>query len=369
MSALYIHIPFCQSRCIYCDFYSQTDLSLREAYVDALCQEIHERLHEPPSTIYLGGGTPSQLTTPQLRRLFQAIAETAPWPKETEITLEANPDDLSPTRLAELRALPINRLSLGIQSFNDERLRFIHRRHTAQQAIAAVYECHKAGFTNLSIDLIFGFPGQTLKEWEADLNQALSLPITHLSAYALSYEEGTPLTRMLQRGEVVEVDEQVSVDMYNLLCDKLSTAGFRHYEISNFCRPGFHSRHNSAYWTEVPYLGIGAGAHSYGGHTRSWHPASISTYINNVRARAREALTPAQRFDERILTRLRTAEGLDLGRVAADFGEAWLADLLRQARPHLQAQRLCLSLDGTTLTLTRAGILVSNDILSDLMRG
>lgn len=369
MSALYIHIPFCQSRCIYCDFYSQTNLSLRDSYVDALCQEIHERLHEPPSTIYLGGGTPSQLTTAQLQRIFQAIADTARWTEEAEITLEANPDDLSPTRIAELRTLPINRLSLGIQSFNNERLHFLHRRHTAEQAISVVHDCHKAGFTNLSIDLIFGFPEQTLPEWETGLNQALSLPITHLSTYSLSYEEGTLLTRMLRRGKVEELDEQVSVDMYNLLCDKLSAAGFRHYEISNFCHPGFHSRHNSAYWTETPYLGIGAGAHSYDGCTRSWHPASISTYINNVRAREEETLTLSQRIDERILTRLRTAEGLDLRTIATDFGEEWLADLLRQARPHLQAQRLKLSPNGATLTLTRSGILVSNDIMSDLMRG
>ena len=366
---LYIHIPFCRSRCIYCDFYSQTNLALREAYTEAVCREIHERLHEPPATIYLGGGTPSQLTTSQLQRIFQAIADAAPPYTDAEITLEANPDDLSPARIDELRTLPINRLSLGIQTFDNPRLRFLHRRHTAEQAIAAVHDCHKAGFTNLSIDLIFGFPGQTLKEWESDLDQALALPVTHLSAYALSYEDGTPLSRMAQRGEVEEADEMESVNMYNLLCEKLSAHGFRHYEISNFCRPGFHSRHNCAYWTETPYLGIGAGAHSYDGHTRSWHPDSITAYIKDVRAREEEALTPSQRFDERILTRLRTAEGLDLPRVEADFGKEWLDDLLRQARPHLQARRLHLSPDGRQLTLTRAGILVSNDILSDLMRG
>ena len=373
MSGLYIHIPFCPSRCIYCDFYSQTDLSLRDAYVEAVCKEIANRLHEPPATIYLGGGTPTQLTTPQLTCIFQTIEQATGKRLEisTEVTIEANPDDLTVERIDELRRLPINRLSLGIQTFDDARLRFLHRRHTASQAIEAVHQCQAAGFDNLSIDLIFGFPNQTLSEWKDDLIQATRLNVQHISAYALSYEEGTRLTQLLKAGQVKEVDEELSIQMYDTLCQHLHKAGYEHYEISNFAKPGFCSRHNSAYWTETPYLGIGAGAHSFDGLMRSWNPPSISHYINKVSAgdfrREGEVLTPDQRFNERVMTRLRTREGLPLKPIAEDFGEDRLHQLLLASQPHIAGGRLTFSSDGQRLRLTHTGIFVSNDIISDLM--
>ena len=373
MTGLYIHIPFCPSRCIYCDFYSQTDLSLRDAYVEAVCQEIVHRLHEPPATIYLGGGTPTQLTTPQLTRIFQAIElATGKRPENsTEVTLEANPDDLTAERIEELRGLPLTRLSLGIQTFNDARLRFLHRRHTASQAIEAVRQCQAASFDNLSIDLIFGFPNQTLQEWKDDLRQATQLGVQHISAYALSYEEGARLTQLLKAGRIEELDEEQSVQMYDMLCQHLHEAGYEHYEISNFAKPGFRSRHNSAYWKEIPYLGIGAGAHSFDGHMRSWNPPSISHYINRVSAgdfrREGEVLTSDQRFNERVMTRLRTREGLPLKPIAEDFGEDRLHQLLLSSQPHIAGGRLTYSSDGQRLRLTHAGIFVSNDIISDLM--
>ena len=373
MSGLYIHIPFCPSRCIYCDFYSQTDLSLRDAYVEAVCKEIANRLHEPPATIYLGGGTPTQLTTPQLTCIFQTIERAAGKRLEisTEVTIEANPDDLTVERIDELRRLPITRLSLGIQTFDDARLRFLHRRHTASQAIDAVHLCQAAGFDNLSIDLIFGFPNQALSEWKDDLRQATRLNVQHISAYALSYEEGTRLTQLLKAGQVKEVDEELSIQMYDTLCQHLHKAGYEHYEISNFAKPGFRSCHNSAYWTETPYLGIGAGAHSFDGHMRSWNPPSISHYINRVSAgdfrREGEVLTPDQRFNERVMTRLRTREGLPLKPIAEDFGEDRLHQLLLASQPHIAGGRLTLSSDEERLLLTHAGIFVSNDIISDLM--
>lgn len=318
----------------------------------------------------MGGGTPSQLSMPQLQQIFSCIAAHTHIEPDAEITLEANPDDLNEAFVGTLTTLPVNRLSIGIQSFDDHLLRFIHRRHTAQQAIEAVERCRDAGFQNISIDLMFGFPEQTQAQWQHDLDTALAIAPQHISAYSLMYEQGTKLTQMLQAGEINEIDEELSLLMYHQLTDTLQTAGYEHYEISNFARPGFRSRHNSSYWHDVPYIGIGAGAHSYDGHRRSWNPSSLPIYIKGIETHSLrpeyEQLAERQHYDECVMTGLRTCEGIDLNQLAERFGTQRRNYCLRMAQPHLKAGKLQLS-DDQHLRLTKQGIFVSNDIMADLM--
>lgn len=374
MPALYIHIPFCQSRCIYCDFYSTTALHLRERYVRAVCQEIAGRGGGTASTIYLGGGTPSQLSPTLLTQIFDTIYQHFTIAETAEVTMEMNPDDVTEDYVQALRQLPVNRISLGIQTFNDERLHFLHRRHTANHAVQAVRILQNAGYGNLSIDLMFGFPEQTIGEWEADIKQALSLGVQHISAYSLMYEEGTVLTKMRDKGTVKEVDEEKSRKMYEILMSRLQQAGFEHYEISNFCLPGFHSRHNSSYWDGTPYLGFGAAAHSYDGNTRSWNPSNLPIYIKGIEEHINmeqngggsETLTTVQKYDERIMTGLRTAQGVNLKALREDFGEHFYQYCLSMAEKHIQ-RGLLEQKEKTILRLTKEGLFVSDDVMSDLM--
>ena len=419
MPSLYVHIPFCKSRCIYCDFFSTTALPMRERYVQAVCKEMEERakradLSKPVSSVYLGGGTPSQLTFPQLTLLFHTIQRLFPVAADAEVTMELNPDDVTTDFVDQLRSLPVNRVSLGIQTFSDQRLRFLHRRHTAQQAVQAVRLLQTAGYANISIDLMFGFPDQTIAEWQADIAEALRLDVQHISAYSLMYEEGTQLTRLRDARKIVETDEDCSRQMYEYLIDALHAGGYGHYEISNFCRPGFHSRHNSGYWDGTHYLGFGAAAHSYDGNTRSWNPSDLTLYIIGIEENRlnpeKETLTKSQLYDERIMTGLRTARGVDLHRLKEDFGQQYYDYCLRMAEKHLNAGLLSLlptctsrfsheetltlphsvssfadctsrfssedtlppasQLDVETresLVLTRQGLFVSDDVMSDLM--
>ena len=241
MAGIYLHIPFCKSRCIYCGFFSTTSLQRRHAYVDAVVEELHQRRSflsgASIDTVYLGGGTPSQLSPEELERMLNAIYYIYNVRENAEVTLEGNPDDLTPEFLHHLRALGINRLSMGVQTFDETRLQFLHRRHTASQAIQAVRDAQAAGFSNISIDLMFGFPRQTLEDWKQDVQMALSLQVQHLSAYSLMYEEGTLLEKMLASGTIEEVDEEVSLQMYEYLMDALAGAGYEHYELSNFALP------------------------------------------------------------------------------------------------------------------------------------
>ena len=288
---IYIHIPFCKSRCIYCGFYSTTALELRQRYVDAVCREMELRkdfvsIAPHVDTIYFGGGTPSQLTPAQLEQLFLYInkvymedgsgkLDDGKWSK-LEITIECNPDDVTADYAVALSRLPVNRVSMGVQTFDDVRLRFLHRRHTAAQVPIAVQRLRDAGISNISIDLMYGFPGETLADWQHDIDAALSLGVEHLSAYCLMIEEGTVLFEKMRNAENEKmrgglyqpIDEEVELQMYEMLIDGLAAAGFEHYEISNFAKKTFRSRHNSSYWTDVPYIGLGAAAHSYDGHSR-----------------------------------------------------------------------------------------------------
>ncbi len=366
MSGIYVHIPFCKSRCIYCDFYSTTLAQRQDGYVDALVRELDLRRDylkgEPVSTIYIGGGTPSQLSHDNITRLFDALPHSAA--DGGEVTFECNPDDIDEGLVDTLLRAGVNRISMGAQSFSDARLKFLNRRHNSSQVREAVKLLRGKGIHNISIDLIFGFPGESMEEWEADIDEALRLDVNHLSAYSLMFEEGTPLYRMLEKGVVKEIDENVSREMYYLLIDKLESSGYEHYEISNFSRPGYASRHNSSYWADVPYLGIGAGAHSYDRMSRQWNVANIDIYINKVGKGeipfTRETIDGKTRYNDMITTALRTRRGLDLEKC----GE-YKDYLLKNAQGVISNGLL--TIDGGFARLTREGLYVSDDVMSDLV--
>lgn len=371
MAGIYIHVPFCKSRCIYCGFFSTTQLSLRDEYTRAVCRELELRKDylqgQPIETIYFGGGTPSQLPLQHIERMLNTIYNIYNV-RAREITVECNPDDAEKL-VKGLHTLGINRLSMGIQTFNDERLQFLHRRHTAAQAAEAVQQAQTAGFDNISIDLMFGFPSQTLDEWKQDVNKAASLGIQHLSAYSLMYEEGTPLEQMLSRGDITETDDEHSLAMYEYLLDATAEAGFEHYEISNFALPGKRSLHNSSYWHGIPYLGIGAGAHSFDGETRQFNPNFLSDYINGVQQGnipfEKESLNEAEKYNEFVFTALRTREGMNTTELARRFGKTFHDYCLKNAQQHIYHKTLVL--ENGQLHLSRGGLFISNDILSDLM--
>lgn len=373
MAGLYIHIPFCKTRCVYCDFYSTIRFNLKDRYIQALCKELEMRKNylkgEPVQTIYWGGGTPSQLQPADFQLVFDTISRIYGMADCEEITLEANPDDLTPEYLNALSALPFNRISIGIQTFNDETLQLLKRRHTAGQAIAAVHNAQLAGFGNISIDLIYGLPGETPESWQYNLSQAIALGVEHLSAYHLTYEEGTPLYGMLKDREVTEVSEDHSLDFFSGLVHQLSAAGYEHYEISNFCLPGRHSRHNSSYWCGVSYLGCGASAHSFDGTSREWNVSSIDAYIKGIEHGKRdfeiETLDRPTRYNEFIITGIRTMWGVSLVQLEKEFETEFLNYALHHAEKYLRTGALVIEKDH--LRLTPKGVFISDGIMSDLL--
>lgn len=373
MAGIYIHVPFCKTRCIYCDFYSTTRSEWKGRYIEALCKELEMRYTylkgKPIETLYFGGGTPSQLDEKDFRKVFDTVRRIYGMENCHEITLEANPDDLCPEYLQMLSELPFNRISMGIQTFDDTTLKLLKRRHNAAQAIRAVELCRAHGFRNISIDLIYGLPGETTERWEKDLQQAIALDVEHISAYHLIYEEGTPIYKMLQKHQVEEVDEDSSVRFFTLLIDRLREAGYEHYEISNFCKPGMYSRHNTAYWKGIPYLGCGPSAHSFNAETREWNTASLEGYIKSMeegqRSSETEILDKVTRYNEYIMTSLRTMWGVSLTYTEEAFGAELCQYCTKMAAPYLQSHKLEMQADR--LRLTREGIFVSDGIISDLM--
>lgn len=388
MHSLYIHVPFCQKRCHYCSFYSTTfGKRERDLYVQALLQEMEARpTDDLVTTIYFGGGTPSQLDAEELTTIFSAIRRNYRIAPDAEITFECNPDDVSRTESSTsgstthlptlLASLGVNRVSMGVQSFDDDMLLRINRRHTAAQALDAIHAFHAAGIQNVSIDLIYGLPGQTLDDFRRDVEEATQLAssicstgnsplITHLSSYCLSIEEGTHLYNMRARGELTETDEETTLAMYNVLIDSLTAAGFVHYEISNFALPSFHSRHNTAYWQGIPYTGLGPGAHSYDGiATRRWNRSDLRSYLADpIGSYDDEHLSPSECYDELIMTRLRTRDGLPLSLLSAEEQKY----LLRQARPYIASGHVSVDKGSNSIRLTRQGIFISDMIFSDLM--
>lgn len=375
MAGVYVHIPFCASRCSYCDFFSTLQLEQAGAdYVKAVIVEAMlrrgELRGEAVHTLYLGGGTPSQLPLPLLSRLVAGLGECFDLSGVEEFTVEANPDDVTREWCEGMASLGVNRVSMGVQSFEDGILRLIGRRHTAQQAVEAVGRLRAAGISNISIDLIFGLPGQTLASWTDSVERALALAPQHISAYGLTYEEGTRLWHQRERGEVIEVPEEQCLEMYRILVSLLEGAGYEHYEISNFALPGYHSRHNSSYWNDTPYLGLGAAAHSYDGKVRRSNPANLQEFIDKVMAGKlafeQEELTQMERYDERVMLGLRTNQGVDADRLRHDFGETAWQHFIREAKPHIADGHMRVTEDDRYV-LTRDGIMLSDSIIRDLM--
>ena len=341
MAGIYIHIPFCKSRCAYCDFYSTTELPLRTRYVDALIREYELRrneLTEAVRTIYIGGGTPSQLKSDDLARLLQAL----PTEEVEELTVEANPQDITPDKLVAWREAGVNRLSIGIQSFHNRTLRRLGRRHDAQAARKAVEMAKQYGFTNISIDLIYATPEQTMEEWQEDIEEALALDVPHISTYCLMYEKGTPLYELLEKGRVEEIDEDTVNDMYAMICQTLNKAGYEHYEVSNFARPGYKSKHNSNYWNDTPYLGLGAGAHSYDGKVRRANHPDLLAYLSGLMhdevPHTDEVLTANDHYNEQIMLGLRTSQGVAITERRLKEAQKYIdRGLLTIANGHIRA--------------------------------
>lgn len=372
MAGIYIHIPFCKSRCIYCGFYSTTLLDLRKKYINAVCREMELRknyIREPFSTIYLGGGTPSLLDEAELTKLFLYIYNVYDVDRNAEITMECNPDDITPEFTNMLSRLSINRVSMGAQTFADSRLRLLHRRHNSDEVKHAVKLLREAGIKNISIDLMFGFPDESLSQWKEDISAALALNVEHISAYSLMYEEDTPLWKMLDTGKVKEIDEELSLTMFKELVCQLTDAGYEHYEISNFARPGYRSRHNSSYWHQVPYIGLGAAAHSFDLNSRQWNVADLKLYIeeinNGIIPMEREELDNDTTFNDIITTALRTSDGIDLNAMETRLGKRYRNTLISAAGKHIEQGLLEIRHDR--LRLTSEGIFISDMVMSDLM--
>jgi len=373
MAGIYIHIPFCKTRCSYCDFYSTTRNDLKDKFVEVLCKELEMRsgylADKRVETIYFGGGTPSQLSEQDFKRIFKTIRQCFDTQHCGEVTLEANPDDLTEEYVLMLREQPFDRLSIGIQTFHNETLKLVNRRHDAQTAIEAVGRCRQVGFDNFSIDLMYGLPGQTITRWQHDLAQALELRPPHISAYHLIYEEGTPLYKMLRLQQVHEVDEESSVCFFSTLMNTLSKAGYEHYEISNFCLPDKYSRHNTSYWQGIHYLGCGPSAHSFNGTTREWNTSSLQCYIEGIekgkRAFEMEQLDLPTRYNEYIITSLRTMWGISIERLQKEFGEQFSAYCRQMAEPYIEYGKL--EERNGAWKLTREGLFISDGIMRDLL--
>lgn len=372
MAGLYIHIPFCHSKCSYCDFYSGLQMKDSSAYIDALLKELRLRkaeITEPLTTVYIGGGTPSIIPVAETERIADAIRGLFDTAGVEEFTIEANPEDVTARLLGAYREMGINRISMGVQSFDDTMLQSINRRHTSAQALEAISLLQHGGW-NYSIDLMYGLPGQSLDGWKRDVDRLMELRPPHFSAYLLSYEPGTRLYAMLQTGKVTEADENLVTAMQQHITEIAAINGYRHYEISNYAMPGFHSRHNSAYWDMTPYLGIGASAHSFDGKVRRINPANIRLYLSTLSqgkiAAEVEDETLDERFNDYIITGLRTAAGLSIATLRHHFPHDFITGLYNDARPLTATGHLIT--DGDTIRIPEAHWLKSDSIMRALIR-
>ena len=378
MAGLYLHVPFCSSKCSYCAFYSVTNNQLKQDYIEAICKELYLRkqffkdIHfknnqfKPlVNTVYFGGGTPSCLDEYAFEKIFNAIYDCFGNSFE-EVTIECNPDDIT-LSYAKILKKYANRISLGIQTFNNDQLKLINRRHNAEEAIRAVDIIKEVGISNISIDLIFGFPKETLTAWLFDIDQAIKLNVQHVSAYSLMFEEGTKLYHLLKKKKIEQISEELSVEMYDVLIDKLSEAGLAQYEISNFAKPGFESRHNSSYWNETPYLGVGPSAHSYNLLTRSWNVSNVSQYIKSISKDIlpfeEELIDDITRYNDLVTTALRTKKGILLNTLQGDFSRY----ILEQSSGFIKEGMIMKTTDNR-LALTRKGYYVSDAIMAELIK-
>ena len=372
MAGIYLHIPFCTQACHYCDFHFSTNTSIKSDLVRAMGEELKLQtdylLHESVTTIYFGGGTPSLLSQEELAYLLNLIYKIHDVHVNAEITLECNPDDLTPEKLADLKAAGVNRLSIGIQSFNDSVLKYLNRLHSADTAVSSFRWAREAGFTNISIDLIYAIPGLTTSQWKGELATAVGLAPEHISAYTLTIEKKTAFGNWVARGKIKPVDEALAAEQFELLMSELAEAGFEQYEISNFAKPSFVSRHNSSYWRGETYLGIGPSAHSFNSKSRQYNVSNNFEYVRSIKAGTipfeREVLKVEDRINEYILTTLRTSAGCNIEKLKNDFGY----DLLKDRDRYLQQLKdhQLIHIQDHCLTLTKPGKLLADKISSDL---
>lgn len=371
MPGIYIHIPFCKQACHYCDFHFSTSMKKKDEMVLALAKELIMRAgefeNEIVETIYFGGGTPSVLDISELKLLIYTVYQNYNVAENPEITLEANPDDLSKDRILELAKNRVNRLSIGIQSFFDDDLKLMNRAHNANEAKACLDEATKH-FDNISIDLIYGIPGLSNARWKQNIETVLSLDIPHISSYALTVEPKTALKKLIQTGKIAEPNDEVAQAQFQILVDLLQTNGFIHYELSNFGKPNYFSKNNSAYWLGKKYLGIGPSAHSYNGVSRSWNVANNSLYLKSIQENQLpnevEILSLNDRYNEYIMTGLRTIWGVDLNRIENEFGTTTLTYLKKQAQKFLDDGLIVI--DDSILKTTAKGKFLTDGMASDL---
>ena len=371
MSGIYIHIPFCKQACHYCDFHFSTSMKKKEEMVLALAKEIrlrkNESANENVETIYFGGGTPSVLTSAEIDFLIAEVYANYEVAENPEITLEANPDDLSIERILELSNSKVNRLSIGIQSFFEDDLQMMNRAHNSVEAQKCLTEATKY-FDNISIDLIYGVPGMSNEKWQQNVEKALSFGIPHISSYALTVEPKTALKKLIQTGKVAEPNDEVAQEHFMILVETLEANGFIHYELSNFGKANYFSNNNSAYWLGKKYIGIGPSAHSYDGVSRSWNIANNPMYLRALETdelpKEMEVLTQADRYNEYIMTGLRTIWGVSLSRIQSEFGQSYYEYLMKQTQKFLNDELL--SIENDILKPTKKGKFLTDGIASDL---
>lgn len=391
MAGIYIHIPFCKQACNYCDFHFSTSLKNKEAFLSALKKEIEmqkgylsnslsfgEGRGEAISTIYFGGGTPSLLNEMELMQIFDSLNKHFEIDTNAEITLEANPDDLTKAKIKELKNTPINRFSIGIQSFYDEDLKLMNRAHTSQEAVYAVKCAQDSGFENITVDLIYGIPTLDNHKWRNNLQNVFLLNVKHISAYCLTVEPKTVLAHQVKTGQIKNVDEQASAEQFEIMLEAMKKQNFIQYEISNFCKEGYYSKHNSNYWLKEKYLGLGPSAHSYNGNTRQWNISNNALYVNAVEKGKLdfelEELTTEQRYNEYVLTSLRTMWGCSLDFIKNNFGDEILAHILKEIDSYISKGYITknassvMNSNEERLFLTDEGKLFADKIASDLFK-
>ena len=374
MAGIYLHIPFCKQACNYCDFHFSTSLKMKASFVDALLTEIELRKsvfdQQTINSIYFGGGTPSLLSEEDLNRIFATLFTSFSVSPLAEITLEANPDDLSPDKIKVLKNTPINRLSIGIQSFRDEDLRFMKRAHNAKEALSSIKSCKQAGFTNLTIDLIYGTPGMDTSAWLENLNIAFDLDIPHISSYALTVEPKTELHHQILHQKVSNVDENQSAAQFELLTSQMKRNGYEQYEISNFCKPGAYSKHNSSYWKKDMYLGLGPSAHSFYDNKRLWNVSNNTKYVKslaqNLLPLQEEVLSLEDRYNEYVMTSLRTKWGCSIAEIETNFSSELAAYFRNEIELYVSTQNVLVK--NEVYYLSEKGKLLADKIASDLFK-
>jgi len=374
VAGIYVHIPFCRRKCLYCDFYSVGERFITGDFDKLINHELLLRgnfLNDKRiSTVYLGGGTPSLLPIESVGRILEGIDTLSSLNGDAEITIEVNPDDVSLELFRSYKRLGVNRISIGVQSFNQAELSFLGRRHSVESSSVAVHNAQDAGFENISIDLIYGIPGSTLQTWEHSLSVAENLNPQHFSCYHLTYEGNTPLTRRLRKGLFTALDEELSLGQFELLRSFAQSKGYLHYEVSNFAKEGFISRHNSSYWLGEEYLGLGPAAHSYNGAVRQWNPYSLERWEDGIKNNSpnieMESLSAVSKYNELLITRLRTIWGVNTDDVSRMFGESFASFLNKSAQKYIDDGRMSRT-KGNTLLISPSAYFVSDSIVENLM--